>query len=69
MKTNVHFKIHHRPTLDMPDAKKCPYRLNCKCGNTIIASETRIPKWIIKKFKDVPCSKCVNPDAYLDSIS
>lgn len=42
-----------------------PYTLKCKCGNTIVASDEPIPKWLIKKVKDTPCSACVKPEEFV----
>ena len=58
-------KLIHTPTDKMPPASEFPYRLLCKCGNTLLACETPLPKWLKEKLEGTPCSKCVKPSEYL----
>ncbi len=46
----------------MPDLQ---YNLKCKCGNILAASHTPLPKWLIEKCKDTPCSVCVRPEDFI----
>lgn len=60
-----HIIIEHVTTGKMPTFPDMPFRLLCsRCQNTIIAGDKPIPQWMVDKFKDVPCSECVDPEIY-----
>lgn len=59
-------EIAHVPTKEIP--KGMNHVLRCKCGNITMACDEPIPKAIVAACKDVPCSECVTPDKYIESV-
>jgi hypothetical protein len=59
--------LEHTPTQFIPPLPEFPYRIYCCiCRNTIAAAETPIPKKLLDQMQNVPCSRCVSTEDFIE---
>ncbi len=57
------------PTDEIPKDGDYKYRLDCKrCGRVMVAAIDPIPMWVMKRVENTPCSKCIDPEKYGNSL-